>query len=111
MADKRIEYIALRLHDGTIGAVITREALELHLLAAVIARSDGRERFVSDAFLATLRGVDTTTYALELESAGVWQRTDDSGYRFSAPWLNRVAYTDSRRRRPPSQRDPHGTGE
>ena len=93
MADKRIEFIALRLRDGTIGAVITREALELHLLAAAIARSDGRRLFASDAFLSTLHGVDTTTYALELETAGVWQRTDD-GYRFSAPWLNRVADAD-----------------
>lgn len=91
MADKRITYIALRLRDGSIGAVITRGALELHLLAAAIARSDGRRRFVSDAFLSTLHGVDTTTYALELETAGVWQRTDDGGYQFSAPWLNRVA--------------------
>jgi hypothetical protein len=94
MADNQIDYIALRLRDGTIGAVITRTALELHLLAAAVARSDGRRMVISDAFLSTLAGVDTTTYALELETAGMWQRTDDGGYRFSAPWLNRTADTD-----------------
>lgn len=106
MADKRIDFIALRLRDGTIGAVITRAALELHLLAAAVARSDGRRRFISDESLSALRGVDTTTYAIELETAGVWQRTDDDGYRFSAHWLNRVAYPDSRRRTPPVDGEP-----
>lgn len=95
MADKRIDFIALRLRDGTIGAVITRAALELHLIAAAIARSDGRRRFIGDEFLSSLQGVDTTTYALELETAGVWQRSDDGGYHFSAPWLNRVAHTET----------------
>jgi hypothetical protein len=91
MADKSVDFIALRLRDGTIGAVVSRAALELHLLAAAIGRSDGRRRFVSDAFLSTLDGVDTTTYALELQTAGVWLRSDDGGYHLSAPWLNRVA--------------------
>jgi hypothetical protein len=93
MSDMFRVYVALRLRDGSTGAVV-RSAMELHLFAAVVGKFEGRPGFVSDALLSTLDGVDTATCALELEIEGLWVRVD-SGYRLNAPRLSRAVSTDS----------------
>ena len=106
MSDMFCEYVALRLRDGSIGAVVARSAMELHLFAAVVGKSEGRPGFVSDALLSTLDGVDTATCALELEMEGLWLRVD-RGYRLNALRLSPVS-TDSAPRTRWAYRDRRG---
>ena len=107
MAD--LQFVALRLRDGTVAAVVARAALELHLLAAVVARSGGHPGFVSDVFLSTLDGVDTSHHALELEMEGLWKRCD-TGYEFSAPWVDPDVKTGTAPQVPKGHRHRRGAG-
>ena len=72
MRDADIGFVELRRGDGSVLAVLARETLAVHVLAANYSMTAGGA-FVSDDFLSESDG-DTSTAALELESEGLWRR-------------------------------------
>lgn len=57
---------------------LSRSAFQLHSVGSIHSIRDGHPGFVSDDYLNAV-AADTTTTALELEAAGMWQRRD-GGY-------------------------------
>lgn len=57
---------------------LSRSAFQLHGFAVINSIKDGTPGFVSDDYLNAI-SAETTTPALELEVAGVWERRED-GY-------------------------------
>lgn len=58
--------------------VLSRAAFQLHSFAVMNSIRDGHPGFVSDDYLNAI-AAETTTTAVELEVAGIWERRDD-GY-------------------------------
>ncbi len=58
--------------------VLSRAAFQLHSFGIVNSIKDGHPGFVSDEYLNAI-SAETTTAALELEAAGLWERRD-GGY-------------------------------
>jgi hypothetical protein len=52
---------------------LSRAAIQLHAAGIVNSIQDGQPGFVSDDYLSAI-AAETTTTALELESAGMWER-------------------------------------
>src|SRR6202042_2344363 len=63
-------------------------AFQLHSFGIVNSIKDGRPGFVSDEYLNAI-SAETTTAALELEAAGLWERRD-GGYLMVADDMVRV---------------------
>jgi hypothetical protein len=63
--------------EGDLGgdglAVLSRNALNLHLHGILNSVSDGQPGFVSDDYLNAIEA-ETTLPAAELEAAGIWER-------------------------------------
>ena len=69
--------------------VLSRAALQLHAAAIASSIEDGQPGFVSDYYLNAI-AAETTTAALELEAAGMWERRD-SGYLIVAGEMVKIA--------------------
>ncbi len=69
--------------------VLSRAAIQLHAAAIVSSIEDGQPGFVSDDYLNAI-AAETTTTALELEAAGMWERRD-GGYLIVADEMLKVA--------------------
>lgn len=69
--------------------VLSRSALQLHVAGVVNSIEDGRPGFVSDDYLNAI-AAETTTAALELEAAGMWERRD-GGYFIVADEMVKMA--------------------
>jgi hypothetical protein len=67
--------------------VLSRAAIQLHATASSI--EDDQPGFVSDDYLNAI-AAETTTTALELEAAGMWERRD-GGYLIVADEMVKVA--------------------
>jgi hypothetical protein len=67
--------------------VLSRAAIQLHATASSI--EDDQPGFVSDDYLNAI-AAETTTTALELEAAGMWERRD-GGYLIVADEMLKVA--------------------
>jgi hypothetical protein len=68
---------------------LSRAALQLHMAGVINSIADGHPGFVSDDYLNAI-AAETTTAALELETAGMWERRDD-GYFIVADEAVKVA--------------------
>ena len=69
--------------------VLSRAAIQLHTAGIVNSIQDGQPGFVSDDYLNAI-SAETTTTALELEAAGMWERRD-GGYLIVADEMLKVA--------------------
>jgi len=69
--------------------VLSQAAIQLHAAAIASSIEDGQPGFVSDDYLNAI-AAETTTTALELEAAGVWERRD-GGYLIVADEMVKVA--------------------
>jgi hypothetical protein len=69
--------------------VLSRSAFQLHSFAVLNSLQDGYPGFVSDDYLNAI-AVETTTTALELEAAGMWERRD-GGYFIVADEMVKMA--------------------
>ena len=69
--------------------VLSRAAFQLHSFGVINSIKDGRPGFVSDDYLNAI-SAETTTTALELEAAGMWERRD-GGYFIVADEMLKVA--------------------
>jgi hypothetical protein len=69
--------------------VLSRAALPLHAAAIASSIEDGQARFVNDDYLNAI-AAETTTAALELEAAGMWERRD-GGYLIVADEMVKIA--------------------
>lgn len=69
--------------------VLSRAAIQLHVAGIVNSIEDGQPGFVSDDYLNAI-AAETTTTALELEAAGMWERRD-GGYLIVADEMVKVA--------------------
>jgi len=69
--------------------VLSRAAIQLHTAGVVNSIQDGQRGFVSDDYLNAI-SAETTTTALELEAAGMWERRD-GGYLIVADEMLKVA--------------------
>jgi hypothetical protein len=78
---------------------LSRAAFQLHSFAIINSIKDGHPGFVSDDYLNAITA-ETTTTALELEAAGMWQRRD-GGYFIVSDEMVRMAinYGEQRDRR------------
>lgn len=68
---------------------LSRAAVQLHTFGIVNSIQDGTPGFVSDDYLNAI-AAETTTTALELEAAGMWERRP-GGYLIVADELVKVA--------------------
>ncbi len=69
--------------------VLSRAAIQLHTAGIASSIQDGQPGFVSDDYLNAI-SAETTTTALELEAAGMWERRDN-GYLIVADEMLKVA--------------------
>ena len=69
--------------------VLSRTAFQLHAAGIVNSIEDGRPGFVSDEYLNSITA-ETTTTAVELETAGMWERRD-GGYFIVADEMVKAA--------------------
>ena len=69
--------------------VVSRSALRLHVYAILASIEAGRPGFVTDTYLNAVT-VDTSLAAIELCTAGLWERADD-GYTVLESETFRVA--------------------
>jgi hypothetical protein len=69
--------------------VLSRVAFQLHSFGVINSIKDGRPGFVSDDYLTAI-SAETTTTALELEAAGMWERRD-GGYFIVADEMVKMA--------------------
>lgn len=69
--------------------VLSRSALQLHVAGVVNSIEGGRPGFLSDGYLNAI-AAETTTAALELEAAGMWERRD-GGYFIVADEMVKMA--------------------
>lgn len=69
--------------------LLSRAAFQLHGFASVNSLTDGHPGFVSDDHLNAI-SAETTTAAMELETAGMWERRDD-GYFIVADQMLKMA--------------------
>ena len=68
---------------------LSRAAFHLHTAGVINSINDGQPGFVSDDYLNAI-AAETTTTALELEAAGMWERRD-GGYFIVADDMVKVA--------------------
>jgi hypothetical protein len=68
---------------------LSRAAIQLHGFGIVNSIQEGRPGFVSDDYLNAI-AAETTTTALELEAAGMWERRD-GGYLIVADDMVKAA--------------------
>ena len=68
---------------------LSRAAIQLHMAAAINSLADGHPGFVSDDYLNAI-AAETTTAAVELETAGMWERRD-GGYLITADEAVKIA--------------------
>jgi len=76
--------------------VLSRAAFQLHSFGIVNSIKDGHPGFVSDEYLNAI-SAETTTAALELEAAGLWERRD-GGYLVVADDMLRMLIDHSEER-------------
>jgi hypothetical protein len=76
--------------------VFSRAAFQLHSFGIVNSIKDGHPGFVSDEYLNAI-SAETTTAALELEAAGLWERRD-GGYLVVADDMLRRLINDNEER-------------
>jgi hypothetical protein len=69
--------------------VLSRSAFQLHSFGIINSIKDGHPGFVSDDYLNAI-AAETTTTALELEAAGMWERRD-GGYFIVADEMVKMA--------------------
>ncbi|MBB5155905.1 hypothetical protein [Saccharopolyspora phatthalungensis] len=68
---------------------LSRSTFQLHSFAIINSIKDGRPGFVSDDYLNAI-AAETTTAAVELEAAGMWERRD-GGYFIVADEMVKMA--------------------
>lgn len=76
--------------------VLSRSAFQLHGFGIMNSIKDGHPGFVSDDYLNAIFA-ETTTTALELEAAGMWERRD-GGYLIVADEMVKMAIDINERR-------------
>lgn len=75
---------------------LSRAAFQLHGFAVINSIRDGHPGFVSDDYLNAI-SAETTTTALELEAAGMWERRD-GGYFIVADEMVKMAINANEQR-------------
>lgn len=73
------EFIRLELDHSGEGPILSRAAWMLHMHATVRSVRAGHPGFVDDGYLNAI-SAETTIATVELETAGLWERTE-GGYQ------------------------------